>query len=481
MEETGPRAASGAEKGPKINIKMKNNYAIIALVVFFSCVCARASEIPDSLQLYPADQEVTFLTLEDAITVALSESESVQIADKEVQRAGHAKKGTYAALFPQIDLTGSYQRVLIKNDIRAMMGSDSPMAKQMTDTKIGSFNTLAVGASASMPIINAALWKSIKISGQSVELAVEKARASRLELVAQVKKAYYATLMAKESFRVFRELYENALSNYGQTEKKYNAQKASELEMTTAKTNLAAAIPNVYTAESNVILALWQLKAVIGADLDANIDIVGSLDDYSGQLNTEPSYDSLSLDRNSTMKQLAIQADQLIQTVKMRQMAYVPTLAATISITYSAVSNDPIQNLGWFPYSYAGFSLNIPIFSGGKRYHDVKQARNQYQQLQLQTQSTEKQLRIGVQQQLSTMQTAVKSYGASKDALASAEKAYQIAAKSYEVGRATLIELDNAQLNLTQCQLSLSDNIYSYLAAQAQLESILGVENFEVK
>ena len=229
------------------------------------------------------------------------------------------------------------------------------------------------------------------------------------------------------------------------------------------------------------MLALWQLKAVIGADLDEHIDIVGSLDDYSDLLNTEPSYDSLSLEGNSTMKQLSIQAEQLLQTVKFRQLAYVPTLAATISITYSAVSNDPMTNLGWFPYSYAGLSLNIPIFSGGRRYHDVKQARNQYEQLQLQTRSTEKQLRISVQQQLSAMQTAAKSYGASKDALASAEKAYQIAAKSYEVGRATMVELDNAQLNLTQCQLSLSNNIYSYIAAQAQLESILGEENFEVK
>ena len=457
------------------------NQVFLFVSFLFACVYARGAEVPDSLQLYPADEKVTFLTLEDAIKVALSESESVQIADKEVVRTGHAKKGTYAALFPQIDATGSYQRVLIKNDIRAMMGSDSPMAQQMPDTKIGSYNTFAVGASASMPLVNAALWKSIKISGQSVELAVEKARASRLDLVAQVKRAYYTTLLAKESFRVFRELYENALSNYGQTEKKYNAQKASELDMTTAKTNLAGAIPNVYSAESDVMLALWQLKAVIGADLDEHIDIVGSLDDYSAQLNAEPSYESLSLEGNSTMKQLSIQADQLLQTVKLRQLAYVPTLAATISITYSAVSNDPMTNLGWFPYSYAGFSLNIPIFSGGRRYHDVKQARNQYEQLQLQTRSTEKQLRISVQQQLSAMQTAAKSYGASKDALASAEKAYQIAAKSYEVGRATLVELDNAQVNLTQCQLSLSNNIYSYIAAQAQLESILGEENFEVK
>ena len=39
----------------------------------------------------------------------------------------------------------------------------------------------------------------------------------------------------------------------------------------------------------------------------------------------------------------------------------------------------------WTPYSYVGLSLNIPIFAGGKRYHAIRQAKNQYQQVQLQT------------------------------------------------------------------------------------------------
>ena len=62
-----------------------------------------------------------------------------------------------------------------------------------------------------MPIINAQLWESVKITGMDVELAVEKARSSRLNMVSQVKNAYYAALFAKEAFDVYREVYENAL------------------------------------------------------------------------------------------------------------------------------------------------------------------------------------------------------------------------------------------------------------------------------
>ena len=132
---------------------------------------------------------------------------------------------------------------------------------------MGRLNTMSFGVSAAMPIINAQLWESVKITGMDVELAVEKARSSRLNMVSQVKNAYYAVLFAKEAFDVYREVYENALNNYYETEKKYNVQKATDLDMARAKTNVANAIPNVYNAESSVMLSLWQLKAVMGVDL----------------------------------------------------------------------------------------------------------------------------------------------------------------------------------------------------------------------
>ena len=54
------------------------------------------------------------ITLEDALKIGLSENVSVKVADMEIERTGFAKKGTYAALFPQIDASGSFQRTIKK-------------------------------------------------------------------------------------------------------------------------------------------------------------------------------------------------------------------------------------------------------------------------------------------------------------------------------------------------------------------------------
>lgn len=416
------------------------------------------------------------ITLDQALEIALSENVSVKIADKEIQRTEYAKKGTYAALYPSVDATGSYQRTLIKNDIRAMMG-DSEMTGMMKDTKIGNSNSFSVGATAAMPVVNAQLWASLKVSGLSVEAAVEKARSSRLEMVTQVKQAYYAVLLAKEAFNVYKDVYENAVTNFEKVESKYKAQKASEMEYLRAKTTVSNAIPNLFNAESSIVLALWQLKAVMGIDLDTDIDTVGDIDDYAEHMFYDiHQHDSLDFSGNSSLRQLDIQSRTLEQSIKVNKMAYVPSISLMANINYSAVANDPIKKMSWFPYSYAGVSLSIPIFSGFKRLNDVRQSRNQYEQLQLTRQDTERQLTIAAENYRITMETNMKSYYSAGDAVESAQKSYDIVEKSYELGRATLTDLNDAQLAVVQSRLSQSQAVYNFVVAKSNLEQLISKE-----
>lgn len=434
-------------------------------------------------------QQTKLITLDDAIRIALSENVSVKVADMEIERTGYARKGTYSSLFPQLDGNAAYQRTIKKQvmymdfDMPSMGGgSDSSEAPAMGSSgggiEVGRWNTWSAGLSASMPLVNAQLWESLKISDKDVELAVEKARSSRLETVNQVKQAYFGCLLSKEAFEVYKSVYENALANLEQTQRKYNAQKASELDLARAKTSLANAIPNVYDAENAIILSLWQLKAVMGVDLSEDIDVVGTLMDYgSAMLTDDIPADSLSLADNTSLRQLSLQAEQLALNVKAQQYAALPSLALSFSYSLNAMTNDfKFSEYKWSPYSAVGLSLQIPIFAGGKRHAATKQARLQAQELSLQRQDTERQLQIAIRQYLNTMDTATKSYASAQSAVESATKAYDIASKSYNVGKNTLTDLNDAQLALTQARLTASQAVYNYLTAKANLENTLGAD-----
>lgn len=442
----------------------------------------------------PSADQVLAISLEDALKIALSENTSVKVADLEIQKAGYARKGTYSALFPQLDGSGSYQRTIKKQvmymdfDMGSIMGGDAaegaassalPAAGGKNDgIEVGRWNTWSAGVTAAMPLVNAQLWKSLKISDKDVELSVEKARSSRLEMVNEVKKAYFAALLAKEAFNVYKQVYENALENLDLIQKKFNVQKSSELDLVRAKTNLANAIPNVYDAENSVMLSLWQLKAVMGLDLEAPIETVGALGDYAEHMlydikeNEDP-----VLDDNSTLRQLAIQAEQLSDAVKLQQYANIPSLSLAFTYNINAMTNDfNFKEYKWSPYSFVGLSLNIPIFAGGKRANAIKQAKVQSRELELQKADTERQLRIALRQYLNTMETAMKSYAAAGAAEETAQKAYDIAQKSYSVGRSTLTDLNDAQLALTQSQLGVCQAIYTFVVAKADLEGLIGAD-----
>lgn len=415
-------------------------------------------------------QETLKLTLEDALEVALSENPTIRIADQEISKQGYARKGTYAALFPQIDLVGSYQRTIEKQVMYmdGVAGMDEGIA-------VGRDNNWSGGLSASMPLINVPVWKSLKISAYDVELSIEKARSSRIELIDHVKRAFYSVLLAGDAYDVYKQVYDNAVYNHREIKQKYEQGLSAEYDLIRANVNVKNAEPNMYDAENSIILAHWQLKALLGLDLESHIECVGTLSDYRETLLADFVGLTTDLADNTDLKQLDIQKLQLEKTKQMQIAQFYPSLSMQFNYQWNSTNNNfKIGKYKWDPYSTLGVSLTIPIFSGGKRYSNVKQTQISLKQLSDQREDTERNLRLSVKQYTDQMNTCIKQYNAATAGVAEAEKSYVITMKRYETGEGTLLEINDAQLSLTQSQLNLSQSIYNYLAAKSSLEKVLG-------
>ena len=407
------------------------------------------------------------ITLNEAIEIALSESNTIKIAEMTIEKTGYAQKGAYSALYPNISASGNYQRTLKRQMMVMEMGG------QAMEIEVGTANNVTAGLSAAMPLVNAQLWQSLKLSALDVELAIEQARSSRISMVSQVKQAFYSVLLAKEAYEVYKKVYDNAQKNFEDIEKKYNVGKASEFEYLRAKVNVNNSEPEVYSAENAVVLAIWQLKAIMGIDLNTEIDVEGSLSDYADEM-VATLKEEVSFENNTNLLQLRLQDEMLSRTIKMTKFQYIPTLSASFAYNYMAMGNS--FDMNWNPYSVVALSLNIPIFDGFMKRNNIRQYQKTQDILRLNIEDVERNLNIALQNYRDQMNTNVKRYAAAEATLEMAQKSYNISEKMYEVGKATLVELNDAQLALTQAQLTMSQAIYQYMTNKAAIDELMGVE-----
>lgn len=414
--------------------------------------------------------EVT-LSLDECVAIALDSSPTVKVADLEVKRVDYSKKEAIGSLFPQINFSLSYQRSIELQTIRMDMGGESQKLK------MGSDNTWNTGFSASLPLIAPSLWKQIRISDTQILSNLEAARSSRLELVNNINKAYYALMLAISSREVIKENYDIALFNANLYEKQFQQGTASEYDVLRSSVQVKNIEPELLQADISVRQCRLQLIVLMGIGSELEITPSQSLDELQRDMYSH-TVGNLSLEGNSSLRSLELSQRMARQTVDLRRFAFLPTLSASFNLNWLSLSNgSPFRNQEFSPYSTVGFTLSLPIFTGGSRYNSVRQAKVQALELELQRENLVNTLRMQVDLALDNINKESRQIETSAEGVRQAEKAHEIMQKSFEIGAATYLELRDSELALTSSKLTYLQSIYNYLISVSELDMLLGKEN----
>ncbi|MDH8701569.1 outer membrane protein [Dysgonomonadaceae bacterium PH5-43] len=460
------------------------------------------------------------INLERAVEIALSENPTVKVADLEIKKKKYARKSAQSALYPQIDLVGQYTRAIKKQVMYMDSGGDGggmfsdmftpiidgaeatfkgidnsyqlgtlyeniAIAQQSAASQssgdggitMGRDNTWAGGVNVSWPIIVPTLWKSLELTSIDVELAVEKARASKIDMVNSVRKTYYAVLLAKDSYNVLEQSYKNAELSYNDIKNKFDQGIVSEFDVIRADVNMKNIKPNLIQAQNSYNLSTLQLKALMGVDMDQEIVIEGSLLEYEQGLYQDVLALDTTLTNNSDLKQFDIQTDQLEKSLQIYKAQYYPVLSLSGNYMYMSMNNDfKFGDYRWNPYSNLEVSISIPLFDGFKKHNDIKQTKVSIEQMKWQREDVVRNLKLAINNSFNNMTNYVEQVFSTKDVVAQAKKGYEISQKLYDTGMGTLLELNDAQLGLTQASLAFNQAIYNYLASKADLDKTLGIE-----
>lgn len=417
------------------------------------------------------ESNVLILSREQCIEIALEDNPTIKVADLEIKRVDYSKKETLAQLFPQIDFSLAYQRSIELQTIKMNMGGHSQTIKMGTD------NTWNMGFNASMPIIAPQLWKSLQISDTQILQNVEAARASRLDLVNQINQAYYGLLLAKASYEVLLQNYENAKFNAELFEKKFNAGTASEYDVLRSSVQVKNVEPELLQAEIAIKQAKLLLKMLMGIDSEVDLEPTVTLEDMQQDMYGYVIGLNRDLSDNTDLRTLDIQTKAIKQSVDLKKLAWVPTLGASFNLSWSSLSNgNMFKNIDFNPYSTVGIALSVPIFSGGSKYYGLKQSQVQLKEMQFQRENLVRALNMQVDLALDNIQKEIKQIDSSAEGMRQAEKAHEIMQKSFEIGAATYLDLRDSELANTAAQLTYYQAIYNYLVSTSELDLLLGKE-----
>ena len=414
-------------------------------------------------------QDTLRISLKEAIQIALSENPTIKVADQEIQLKKEANREVIWGLLPEVSLVGSFNHTIEKQSF-AIMGQVM---------RVGTMNNASGGVTASLPVFAPALYQSMKLTKADVQLAMEKARSSRLDMVNQVTKAFYQLLLAQDSYEVLQKSYKQSEDNFNVVNAKFQQGSVSEYDKISADVQMRSLKPSVVSAGNGVNLAMLQLKVLLGMESDIPLIVDGNLKDYEMAMFTRQAQPQPAdiVGGNTTLRQLDMNYDMLQRNLKLKYTNFMPNLALSFQFMYTSMSeNWKVFDYTWTPYSTIGLSLSIPLFKGGN-FSQVKQAKLQLKQLDMTRINTERQLKMQAQSYLDNMAASTEQVVSNKEAVLQAEKGRTIAEKRYEVGRGTILELNSSEVALTQAQLTYNQSIYDYLVAKADLDLVMGVED----
>lgn len=410
------------------------------------------------------------LNLQKAIEIALAENPTIKIADKDIRLKEIADKEAWQSLLPTVSSQLALQHSIKVAAIKTPNG-EFKMGKDGTTTATG-------GITLSLPIYAPAVYQNMKLTKDDILLAQEKARSSRLSLINQVTKAYYAALLAKDSRDVIQRSYDVSKENFDVVDKKYQVGKVSEYDKISAEVQMRSMNSSVTSAQTGLELAILQLKVLMGINTDFDIVINDSLKAYENSVtlaNTESNTNEI--ENNSSLRQIDMNMGLLKRTDKILHANFLPTIGMQISGMYQSYSNDDWNVFGYkySPSSTLSISVNIPIFTASN-WTKLKSSKIKMEQLSDTRVNTVRQLNMAAQSYRKNMLTSISKLESDRQAVMQADKAVSISAKRYDVGKGTILELNQSETALTQAELTYHQSIFDFLTNKADLDYTLGRE-----
>jgi outer membrane protein len=410
-------------------------------------------------------------SLDDLYRTALKAAEKIKISEENILIAEAGKSKAMSYLLPRLTTFASFT--------------------DFTEAKYSAASTIPTpGGAITFPgsLIQphaAGAWgvrldESLSLSGReftSLKISEDNLEKNRLDTYAMkedyllaVAFAYYNVLKAGKYLEIADANVER-LSTYRQAaDKRFRVGEVTRTVLLRAEAELSGALSDRMTAINSLELATAHLNRIVGLRDVVRLKAEPSADPDISPVET---YVTTAMAERSDLKGLEIQKKLTARQVRYASGAHWPSIS--ISGIYSGLDQSPAASTINRESIYAGVALNFPIYEGGLRQAEVREARSKEKQGSLLYDDMKKTIGIEVQAAYLDLMTQKAMLKFLEDQLVFARDNFQAVARQFEFGLAHSIDVMDANTLLVSAERRASDAAYNYQMAVMRMKKATGV------
>jgi len=403
------------------------------------------------------------LTLQEAEAIAIKNHPQIQAAQNEVGFAQQQIVISRAPYYPAVngEITGSQG-----NDL-SRIGAGQLSASRL-------FNRFGQGVEVNQLITDSGRTPNLVASARLNEQASQQnLTATRYDVVLAVNRAYFDVLHAQAVVKVAQQTVDARQLLADQVTELAKNNLKSQLDVSFADVNVSEAKVLLLRAQQDVAGALAELGRALGSDQPANYQLVeenlppgppAKPDDLvTAALRDRPELASLRLSSQSAYKFLEAEKDLSR-----------PTVSAVAVGGFVPFINTPPASPIPAEYEAVAANVNIPVFNGHLFSARREAARQRALESDQRLRDEQERIARDVRVAWSGAVTSFQRIDVTAQFLRQAALALDLAQGRYNLGLSSIVELTQAQLNLTQAEIENLSAKYDYENQFSALQYTIG-------
>lgn len=410
------------------------------------------------------------LSLDDALALAIENSETITLAKAGVQRAEANVRLLESQRLPQINASASYQRTLASQfeGLSAPGGDSGGEAPDIDFSQFGfgAPNTWNLGVTFNWQLFNGGRAEAqIRAARAQLEAAEAQLATADAQTRLDVTQAYFDAQLAAELVHISQLSLENSEETLRLTELRADVGTQAEFDVLQARVARDNQRPLLIQRESSRDLAFERLRTLLDLPAAETLRLTTPVTAAQPRAITPPGVDRIPV------QQAGERLNAAREQVDAARAQRWPALSVNSQYGLVAYSPNFFPSLDSFRDNWTvGAAVTVPIYTGGRIGAEIDLARAGVQEAQAQLDQTAEAARLDLESALANLRGAEATWAATASTIAQAERAYEIARLRYREGVSIQLEIENARLQLEQARANRAQAARDLWVAQTRVE-----------